>query len=309
MKIVYCGSSEFSVAVLAGLRERGVVPVLVVTTVDKPRDRGYSVKGTPVKDYACRHGLAWRSPRSLKDAFFLEELKSLAPDIILVASFGRLIPETMLEIPSRLPLCVHPSLLPCYRGAAPLQRALLNGEKESGVTLFKINRQIDSGPLLFQKKISIGEEDDIFSLSRKLENLSVESCLDCLTLIDSGAYQLIPQDETRASYAPKIEKEEGHINWSCPARDIVNLVRAVTKGPTAVTLFRGRRIQIIAAVVEEGKAGAAAGEVARVGKNDFSVACSRDRLRIITVKPEGKKEMSAASFICGHRITVGQRLE
>jgi len=305
MKIVFCGSSDFSLRVLEGMLENRTRPCLVITTPDRPKGRGYGVKPTPVKQYCERISLDCISPESLTDKSFLAVLQTYAPDLIVVASYGKIIPRAMLDLPDCLPIGIHPSLLPAFRGAAPIQRAILNGEKETGVSLFKIVKKLDAGPVLLQKKVDISADDDYFTLSRKLEQVSLRAFSESLNLICSGKYSFSPQDEGKATYAAKIEKNEGEIDWQLSSRNIADKIRALKAWPVAYAFYKQKRVQILEAKALEGFVSALPGEIVAAEKNHFSVACGQGTLKISLLKPEGKKEMSAESFICGYRIKKG----
>lgn len=305
MNIVYCGSSEFSKEVLEGILNKNITPVLVITTPDKPQGRGYKLSPTPVKSYSQKCSLPCISPESLDDPNFIKELKNTVPDIILVVSFGKILPRSMLTVSKIMPLGVHPSLLPRYRGAAPIQRVFLNGEKETGISIFKIIEKVDAGPLLLQEKVPIENHDDIFTLSRKLVEVGVECFVNALALIEANRYRLRLQNDEQSTYASKLTKAEGRIRWEKTAEEIMNVIRATKVWPSAYTFYNQQRIQIIEAEVVDEDISAVPSTIVKIDPYAFYVATARGLFKVTKVKPEGKKEMTAQGFMCGHKLKIG----
>ncbi len=307
MRIIYFGSSQFSKDLLEGILKEGLKPVFIVTTPDKPKGRGLKVLPNPVKEFALKSSLDIIDFSNLKSKECFNHLSALSPDLFLVVSYGKMIPQSLLSIPKIMPLAVHPSLLPKYRGAAPIQYVLLNGEKETGVTIFKITEEVDAGPMLFWKSIPIEENDDFFSLTAKLVTLSSECTFTAIENIKKGNLRLIFQDNASFSYASKLEKEQGRIDWTRSAKEIRDLIRAVKLWPGAYTFYKGKMVKILEAEVADEEVEGAPSVIVRLDKEAISVAAGRHVLKIKSLKPQGKKEMSATAFICGYRPKIGEK--
>lgn len=307
MKLVYFGSSHFSKGVLEDLIEKNILPSAVVTTPDRPQGRGLKISPTPVKEFAQSKSISVFTPSSLRDKELVNTLRALSADFFLVVSYGKIITEELILIPKIMPLALHPSLLPRYRGPAPIQWVLLKGEKETGVTVFKITEKVDCGPILLQKKIIIEDKDDFVSLSKKLMALSVKAVVDVIEMLKTNNYTFFTQDENLASYAPKLKKEDGRIDWSLEAEQIKNLVRATKDWPSAYTFYKKKLIKILDVDVVNKEPSASPSEIVSLDKEGIGVATKKFILRIKRLRPEGKKEMNANSFICGYRVRVGEK--
>ena len=307
MNIVYFGSSEFSKEVLEGILDKGIEPSLVVTAPDKPQGRGLKILPTPLKEFSKKLSLNVISAPSLRNSEFIERLKRLSCDLFLVVSYGNFIPKELLSVPKVMPLALHPSLLPKYRGAAPIQWVLINGEKETGVTVFKVTEKLDAGPVLSRKKIFIEESDDFISLSCKLINLSSRCIVEAIKSIEKKSFTLAYQDDNFASYAPKLQKEDGKIDWNKPAKDIKNLIKGLRLWPGAYTFYKRKMVKILEAEAVLKDERAFPSEIINLDKEGIFVATGEGILKIKELKPEGKKEMSAVSFICGHKPKIGER--
>ena len=313
MKFVYFGSSQFSCVILDALIRDGKVPSLAVTVPDKPSGRGLKIKSAPVKTMAENAGIEVLSPLSLKDNSFIERLASVSPEIFIAVSYGRIIPKNVLDIASIIPIAVHPSLLPLYRGAAPINWAVINGEKQTGTSVIKISEKVDAGDIIIQKALLIDNSDDAVTLSAKLAELSAEALLEAISYIEEGRYTLTPQDESKATFAPKINKKDGMIIWSKSALSINNMVRGMLPWPEAFTFYKGKLVKILKAEsstrrVETmvGVNGAKPSVILRIDKEGIYVAAGEGVVIIKRVKPEGKKEMDAYAFSRGYRLKVGE---
>lgn len=304
---VYFGSSEFSSIILEELYRRNHKPLLVVTKPDKPKGRGLRLLPTLVSQITVEYGWQCLKPQSLVDSFVQDTLEKTKADFFIVADYGKIIPASVFRLPRYFSLGVHPSLLPRYRGPAPIEYALLNGDSHTGVTIFKMNEHVDAGDIVLQKELPIEKNDDYHSLRQKLARQGVDLLLEAIEAIARGAYALIPQSEQEVSFTHRLTKEDGRIRWSQSAMTIHNQIRATVGWPSAYTYYKGKQIQILAAEVIEGAAAPpAAGTITAVDKNGLVVATAKGLLRITALKPQGKKEMTAWAFVCGHRLKAGE---
>jgi methionyl-tRNA formyltransferase len=311
LRLIFMGTSGFAVPSLKALLESPNEIILVVTQPDRPAGRGRRLKPTPVKEAACRVGLEGKviCPHSVKDHEFVEFVRRNRPDALVVAAFGQILPPQLLEIPPLGAVNVHPSLLPKYRGAAPIQRAILNGEEITGVTLIQMDEGMDSGPVLMQRKTSIREEEDAEELSKRLAQMGAGMLLEALELMEQGSITPKPQREEEATYAPPLRKEEGEIRWERAALEIQRQVRAMVPWPGAYTFWRGRRLK-----VHRARAGLCDGEggepgmVLEMRDGALRVATGRCCVYLLEVQPENRPRMSSEAFFQGHRDILGERL-
>ncbi len=308
-KIIYFGSSQFSKTILNGLLKAQIRPILVVTKPDAPGGRGLKLCPTQVSEISKNYNIETIKPKSLKTAEILEKISKAKPNYLVIADYGKIIPDSLLTIPKILPLGVHPSLLPLYRGPAPIERALINGDKTSGVTIFKLDQGVDSGPVILQKKIKIDENDNYFTFSKKLATQGVEALIETLYQIKNQSLKLTPQDEKKAAFAPKLSKKDGKINWLSSAEKISNLIRATLNWPTAYTYYQNKMLKITEAESLKEESGQKPATVIKIDKSGFCVAAGSGVLKVKKVKPAGKKEMPSWSFACGHRIKEGDAFE
>ncbi len=309
MKIVFMGTPEFSATVLNALCESGNTPALVVTRADKPAGRGYELKSSPVKKLALEKSIPVSQPERLSDEAFLTTLKELSPDIIIVVAYGRILPEAVLKLPRYGCINAHASLLPKYRGAAPMQRAIMDGESETGVTIMKMDKGLDTGDMMLTLKTPISDTDTLESIHDRLAILSGEGILDVLSQLNSGCATLTPQDNTMATYAEKILKSDEKLDFSLDARLVSCKIRALTPFPYGYCFYNDKMLKIIEARAECGEInGKQAGEVLSIKNGEIKVACGKDILVISRVFPESKRKMSALDFINGSKIKVGDIL-
>ena len=306
MKFVYFGSSRFSQTTLEELCSRGYIPALIVSKPDKPKGRGLKLLPTEVSQFAEDKKIHLIKPISLKDNEIKDILVREKADFFIVADYGEIIPEDFLAIPKIFSLCVHPSLLPRYRGAAPIEKTLLNDEKKSGVTIFKINRKVDAGDIILQKTLTVNYEDDFFSLSQRLAKEGALLLIEAINKIKAKDYLLIPQDENLATLTSKLKKEDGRISWNKKARDIRNLIRATIGWPSAYTYYQGVMIKILGADTVDKEKTLAPGTIVDMNKGGIYVAAGKGILKINKLKPQGKGEMDAWSFVCGHQVKTGE---
>ncbi|HSU53386.1 MAG TPA: methionyl-tRNA formyltransferase [Candidatus Dormibacteraeota bacterium] len=310
LRIVFMGTPELAcVSLEALLRLSDFKVVAVVTQPDRPKGRDLKLQASPVKELALKHGLPVLQPQKARDEAFIGELRSLGPDLIVVAAFGQILPKAMLEIPPYGCINVHTSLLPKYRGAGPIQWAILNDEKETGVTIMKMDVGMDTGDVITQDRTEITPEDNAQTLHERLAQMGAELLVRTIPDYVAGKIQPRPQPAEGVSLAPKIKKEEGRIDWQQPARVIWNRVRGLVPWPGAFTVLKeGQRLlKIWEAEIVEGKSGKP-GEILDLDRTGIVVGCGDGAIRLTMVQLEGGKRLSAEQFLAGNRKAVGQGL-
>jgi methionyl-tRNA formyltransferase len=297
------GTPSFSLPFLeALLREHELLAV--VTQPDKPKGRGLKLKPSPVKELAEKMNLKVLTPQKL-DEEFKKVLMGLNPEVIVVAAYGKILPNWLLNLPPKDCLNVHPSLLPRFRGAAPIQRAIIQGERVTGVSIIKLSEEMDAGDIYASVEVVIEEDDDYASLEKKLAAAGSDLLLEVLRKLEKGEIEPVPQDHSKATYAPKIEKEEMVIVWKENAEKIRNLVRALSPKPCAKTFFKGKEIKILKTSLEDIQG--EPGEVILAHpKRGLIISAGKGSLKIERLKPEGKGEMSGEEFVRGYRIKEGE---
>lgn len=306
MKIVFFGSPAIALPALNSLLTANHEIKLVVTQPDKPAGRGKKLTPPPVKIFAENHGLPCIQPEKIrKDEKALELIKAASPDINIVVAYGQIIPASIIYLPPYKSLNIHFSLLPKYRGAAPVQWAILNGEKVTGVTIFQLNEKMDEGPILTQQETPILPRENALELETRLAHLGASLLIETLNHLQT--LKLKEQDHSQATYAPKLTKEQGQINWEEPAEIIDRKVRAFFPWPSTYTFLNNQRIEILSGQVVPGLMPAARpGEIVQIDKSGIYVCCGQKSLYLVEkVKPEGKKEMSAYSFSLGGKVKPG----
>lgn len=306
MKIVFFGSPAVALPSLNALLAAGHEIKLVVTQPDKPAGRGKKLTPPPVKVFAQNHGLEVIQPEKIRrDEQALEKIKAAEPDVNVVVAYGQIIPGSIIYYPRYKSVNVHFSLLPRYRGAAPVAWAILNGDRFTGVTIMQLNEKMDEGPILAREMVEILPRENSQELETRLSHLGADLLVKTLGRIDS----IIPeeQDHSKATYAPKITKEQGKINWTEPAEVIDRKVRAFYPWPGAYTFFNGQRLEILKGQAVPGlMPDSRPGEIVRVDKSGIYVRCGGEYLYLIEkIKPEGKKEMTAYAFCLGNRVSPG----
>ncbi len=303
LRIVYMGTPEFAVPSLEILIENGWNVVGVITAPDKPKGRGQKLIPSPVKESALKHGLTVLQPTNLKSPEFLAELKELNADLQIVVAF-RMLPESVWNMPPIGTFNLHASLLPNYRGAAPINWAIINGEKETGVTTFFLKHEIDTGSIIFQEKIQILEEDDLGTIYEKLMKLGSELVLKTVEAIAKDEVNPQPQDEREfIHHAPKIFKETCKIDWTKTALEIHNLVRGLSPYPAAWTELDGKVCKIYKSKVEKPKKKLAPGEAVSDGKSFLKFGTSDGLLDVLELQLEGKKRMGIEDFLRGYHLS------
>jgi methionyl-tRNA formyltransferase len=310
MKVLFMGTSNFAVPILHQLMKSGRKIVGVVTQPDKPKGRGMKIGPSPVKEAAIELGLPVFQPSETSQETFIKLVKELFPDIIILSAFGQILPKEILEIPKYNCINVHPSLLPKYRGPAPIQWAIINGEKETGVSIFILNERLDAGDIIAQKKVEIKEEDNAETLSIKLSHIGAKLVDEIIDEIKYGNIIRIPQDDKEATYAPSLEKEDGLVDWELPAKKIHNLVRGLYSWPGTYTFLEDKMIKICeTAVYEEDSyemGPKKCGKIlTRIKNQGWLVSTGQGKIIIKKIQPEGKKVMSVDEFCCGHHVEIG----
>lgn len=310
MRIVFMGTPDFAVGSLQALCESGKHEILaVVTQPDRPKGRGNKLLQTPVKEYALEQGLTVYQPQKVKTPEFVELLHELQPELIVVAAFGQFLSKEILELPKYGCINVHASLLPKYRGAAPIQYAIIKGEKESGVTIMQMDIGMDTGAMLDKVVVPIEENTTMGELHDALREQGATLLLQVIDKIAAGTAVAEPQDNAQATYATLLDRSMEHIDWSKTAQEVHNLIRGFNPAPSTFTkLPNGKSLKIWGSKMTGKSSAAAAGTVIETGKHSFFVACGEGVLEITEVQPESKKRMPAQVFLNGRGVQEGDLL-
>jgi methionyl-tRNA formyltransferase len=310
MKIVFFGSSDFSVPVLQALISSDDEVTQVVTTPDKPKGRGQKVTPSTVKSFAEKVGLSVMAPEKLNRPEVLEGVQKLHPDFLVVASYGKLVPDSLLKIPKMTSLNVHPSLIPKYRGASPIQAAILAGDQKTGVTIMEVTKELDAGDIFGQAETPLDPDENAAQLSERLAHLGSDLLLKIIDQFKRGKVLRKPQDNSKASYAKKIERDSGRIDWASPGVQIHNQVRAYYPWPSAYTFFRDKRLKIIKTALANAPVNPEQPGTVFMDEAAKKVYVhTQDRLlELVSVQAEGKREMGSFEFAIGQRINSKERL-
>lgn len=308
IRTIFMGTSEFALPILKGLIEAGVNLCAVYTQPDRPKGRGKKLAPSPVKQMAEQHGIAVYLPVKLREPSVVEELKSLAPDLIVVAAYGQILPKSVLEIPKYGCINVHASLLPRYRGAAPINKAVMEGEEVTGVTTMFMDVGLDTGDMLVKRTTPIGFEETAKSLRDRLALLGREAMEETLHRLCEETLTPEPQNDEQSSYAPMLKKEDGHIDWHKSAVAIHNLVRGLDPWPGAYTTLEGNILKIARTFPEKGQGGDP-GTVLSSGPDGLRIACGEGVLLVRELQISGKKRLSAVDFLRGNPLPSGTRLD
>ena len=304
MRILFMGTPEFAVASLRRLVEAGHTICGVLTQPDKPRNRGHKVTFSPVKEYALSVGLDVYQPVTLRDEAALDLVKGLAPELTVVAAYGKLLPEAILEVPPLGSINVHSSLLPKYRGAAPINWAILNGEETTGVSIMYMAKALDAGDVILQKSTPIGPDEDAPALTARLAQLGAEALSETVTALAAGTADRTPQNEAEMTYAPMLGRELSAMDWTRSAADLSCQVRGLIPWPCAQAEIAGTRFKVYR-TAPGGATDKAPGTLLSVGKLGIEVACGDGRSLYLTeIQAEGGKRMSAAAYLLGHPMEV-----
>ncbi len=313
MNVIFMGTPDFAVPTLNSLLEHDDTMLAVVTQPDRPKGRGKRVIPPPVKVVAQKHGIPALQPKRVRQEESLQQIRDLAPDVIVVAAYGQILPKALLEIPPLGCINVHGSLLPKYRGAAPVNWAIIRGEEETGITTMYMDEGMDTGDMLLKRTVPIGAGDTAGSLHDKLSVIGAELLIETLRELEAGTLKRIPQNDAEATYAPMLRKEDGRIDWQESAVNIDRKVRGFFPWPGAYTYFQGNMVKLLRVAVEdnpEASGDASAGTVVDLEKNAGPlIATGKGGLRIVEIQPQNKKPMRCSDFCRGYHVTVGDRLE
>ncbi len=305
MKIIYMGTPDFAVPALEAIIEAGHEVLLVVTQPDRPKGRGKELAISPVKECALKHGLNVFQPEKIKTPDAVEELRKYDADIYVVAAFGQLLSQEILDIPKFGCVNIHASLLPKYRGAAPIQQSIIDGERESGVTIMQMALGMDTGDILVAEALKIEDDDTGGSLFDKLSDLGGKLIVKALPMIENGEITPVPQDEEKATKCGKITKDMGRIRWDMSAKQISDLVRGLNPWPSSFTTFNGKTLKVWRAKALNEAVSGNPGTVKEVKKESFFVNTGDGVLEVFEVQLEGKKRMSVKDFLLGYDIKTG----
>jgi methionyl-tRNA formyltransferase len=306
LRIVFMGTPQFACPTLQMLIDRGENVVAVVTQPDRPKGRGQQFQPPPVKELAGQHGIPVLQPVKVRVPEAVEQIRELAPELIVVVAFGQILPKALLDIPRHGCINVHASLLPKYRGAAPINWCLINGEPETGITTMMMDVGLDTGDMLVKRSTAITADDDAATLHDRLALLGAETMAETIDLLKAGRLVAEKQDDALTCYAPMLKKELGAIDWQRTPAEIVNLTRGVTPWPGAYTRFAGRMLKLFAATPACGDG--PPGTVLNAGSDGLEIACSGGSVRFAELQLEGKKRLAAADFFAGCRIPPGTLL-
>lgn len=307
MRLIFMGTPDFAAKILEALVRGGHEIVLAVTQPDRPKGRKGEPAFSEVKQCALNYGIPVYQPLKLRAPEALDELEKFDADAVVVAAFGQILPKSVLELTKGGCINVHASLLPKYRGASPIQQAILKGEEKTGVTIMQMDEGIDTGDILLQREVPIGREDTGGSLFEKLARTGGELILEALLKLEEGTLKPVPQEEEKSSYASMITKKQGLADFGKPALVLERMVRAFDPWPGTYTYYNGKMLKIWKASAKEGRE-AAPGQILQAGKDGIEVSCGEGILVIRELQLEGKKRMNADEFLRGCRMEEGQRL-
>lgn len=302
-RILFMGTPDFAVPILQSVHNSKHKILEVYTKKPQKKNRGKKLHNSPIHNCANELKIKVRHPETFKENYELEHIKKLNPDIVLVVAYGKILPKDLLNFDKIFFLNIHASLLPKWRGAAPIQRAIMNMDEETGVSIMKIEPKLDSGPVILKSKIKIYKDDNYEKLSNKMSKVGTKLILNTLELIEKNKTNFIKQNDKEATYANKIEKSETKINWNDKANKIIAKINALYPNPGSWFELTGSRIKVIKAVEVNKK-----GKPGLVLDNNFTIGCSNNSVQILEIQKAGKKKMSAKEFLRGNQIRIGQNL-
>ncbi len=303
-KIIFMGTPDFCLPALEALCAHGYTPAAIYTQPDKINGRGKKVTFSPVKSFALERGIPVYQPLTFKDPQEVETLKSLAPDILVVIAYGRILPKEVLDIPTYGAINVHASLLPKYRGAAPIQRAIIDGEKETGVTIMQLDEGMDTGNIVETVKMEIPPHMTAGELFDALGEMGAKALISVMDNLPEKLAASVPQDHDRATYAEKVTKDMGHLDWTKDAKTLDALIRGMYPNPGTYSFYGGKRVKIHRAQISSEKGNAAPGTVISTAGGMIHVACGEGAIAISAIQPENHKQMKASDFINGYQVKV-----
>ncbi len=302
MNIVFMGTPEFALPTLKKIHDSSHCVLSVITQPDRPKGRGQKQIHSPIKKFALENNLPVLQPATVNTQEFIASLLENRPDYIIVVAFGQILSEAFLKIPKQFCINLHSSLLPKYRGAAPINRAILNGDTRSGVTTMIMDKGMDTGDILLVDETPIEQNDNAQTLHDKLSEQGGELVLETLSRLEKNDLLPTPQNSDLASYAPKLKKEESLIDWNMDAENIFNKIRGLSPWPGTHTLYNGKRLAILKGEIVPGEPSDRPGYVERITDTGIEVGTGKNRLKITELKPEGKKAMPVKSFLSGYKI-------
>lgn len=308
-RIVFMGTPDFGIPSLDALCANDYEPIAIYTQPDRINGRGKKIIYSPVKSFAIDHNIPYFQPESLRNEEEIERLRDLKPDLLIVIAYGKILPKAILDIPTYGAINVHASLLPKYRGAAPIQRAIIDGEKETGVTIMQLDEGMDTGNIVSQKSIAISETMTSYDLFEALGKLGAEALISVMDELPKKLNDSVPQDHTQATYAEKITKEMGHIDWTKPAQVLSNLIRGMYPNPGTYTFFRNKRIKIHQCTTSEKNLSHKPGTVISLNDGVIGVQTGNGILWLCEIQPENHKRMSAEDFINGYQVKINDNFD
>lgn len=304
-RVLFIGTPQFAVPALALLLRQGYPVVGVVTQPDRPQGRGLVVSPSPVKAFAREHNLPIQQSERLGEEGFLQAFRILAPDLVVLAAYGKLLPQELIDQPLLACFNIHPSLLPKYRGAAPINWAIIKGEKVTGVTIMRMSAELDAGDVILQEETTIGADETFGQLHDRLSQRGAELLIQAIEMTINGTVRWLPQDGAAATYAPRLKKEDGLIRWGESGATIVNLIRGLSPLPGAYTFMDGKMLKILGARAElEDTGGLPEGTVIQEGSR-LKVASLDGWVRLLDVQMENKKRMAVEDFLRGYHVNAG----
>lgn len=308
MKIVFMGTPDFAAGALEALIRAGHEITAVVTQPDKAKGRSDKLQAPPVKECALKHGIPVMQPGRIKTPEAIAELKQYEADVYIVAAFGQFLSQEIMDIPKYGSINIHASLLPRYRGASPIQHVIIDGEKETGITIMQMDAGVDTGDMLYKKVVAIADDDTFETLHDKLMVAGGEAIVEALALLARG--ELVPekQDDSLSCYAPLIEKRMGHLDFTKDFQVLDRLIRGLTPWPSAYTSYHGKQLKIWKASPVEMTSEKECGTILQVDKDAILVACKGGALRVTELQLEGKKKMSTHDFLLGVKMQAGEKL-
>ena len=308
MRIIFFGTPDFAVPSLRAIEDSGEDLVAIVTQPDRTKGRGHRLSSPPVKEYAASRCMTILQPLQVRSPEFLDALSALKPDMLVVVAFGRIIPPALLGLPPYGCINLHASILPKYRGAAPIQWAIVRGETKTGVTTMQMDEGLDTGDTLLMAETAISPEDNALTLGSRLSRIGADLLVETIRGIRDGSLKPAPQ-AGEPSYAPIIRKDDGRIDWKSSAVDLFNLARGMFPWPGAFGFFRGEKITMIRTRVLDEDARGVPGRIKEVAGDELRIATGRGTLSVIELRPEGRKTMSGAAFVRGRRLSGGMQFD